>query len=223
MISNLLGIRPYNLSLYVLALTHKSVSTENSQERLEHLGDSILGACVTAILYRKYPYENEGSLTQYKSKIVNSTSLAEIGRRLGLAQYIIIDPVHAEALNHDRVYEDTVEALIGAIFIDRGFDDSYIFVQKLISEHLSLEEITKDTNYKELVRRYAMRKKLKQAQYKTHIDDKGVSCELTFWEDVDIKTIGYGDNKKKAEMDAAKKLLHILGYEEGPMQTQPKN
>ena len=216
MISTLIGIRPYNLRLYVLALTHQSVSAEISQERLEHLGDSILGACVTAILYKKYPDENEGTLTQYKSKLVNSESLAEIGRRLGLAQYILIDPVAAEALNHDRVYEDTVEALIGAIFLDRGFDDSYKFVQKLISEHVSLDEITKDTNYKELARRYAMRKKLKQAQYKTYIDDEGVvSCALTFREgENDIKTTGYGNNKKKAEMDAAKKLLDILGYEE---------
>lgn len=214
-ISNLLGIRPYNLNLYILALTHQSVSSEISQERLEHLGDAILGACVTSILYKKYPQENEGTLTQYKSKIVNSESLAELGRRLGLAQYIIINPVSMEALNHDRIYEDTVEALIGAIYLDRGFNDAYAFVQKLISEHMSLDEITKNTNYKELVRRYAMRKKLKQAQYSTYINNDGVvTCMLTFVEDTQINTIGYGSNKKKAEMDAAKKLLDILGYED---------
>ena len=77
-IAGLIGTRPYNLDLYVTAFTHRSVDEVRSQERLEHLGDSVLGLCVTEWLYERYPASDEGTLTQYKAKIVSGDSLAEI-------------------------------------------------------------------------------------------------------------------------------------------------
>lgn len=216
-ICNLIGgVRPYDLSLYMIALTHKSVLEHENQERMEHLGDSVLGLCVTTILYNKYPTADEGTLTQYKSKLVNGESLAEIGRRMGLYELIIIDPVVSAALNHDRVFEDTLESLIGAVYLDLGFESAFSFVRYILHNFVSLDEIEKDTNYKEMLRRYTMRKKIKQAIYETHINDNGdVECNVQINENgTTIAASAHGQHKKKAEMNAAYDLLKKIGFED---------
>ena len=218
-IANLIGTRPYDVSIYRKAFTHKSMNVKDCQERMEHLGDAVLGFLVTSMLYEKYPKADEGTLTQYKTKIVNGETLAMIGRNINLASFILVDEVASEALNHDKIYEDTLEALIAAIYIDSGLTAAKTFVHKIIKDNLTLDFIERNTNYKEILRMFAMRTKSKQPTYDSAIMDDGyVLCHARFsqgGEDhYEYEAQGIDINKKKAEMQAAQKILFQIGYEE---------
>lgn len=145
-IKNILGFYPENIFLYKLAFRHKSVSTVQSNgikrnnERLEYLGDSVLSTVVAYYLYRKYPNQAEGFLTEMRSKLVSRVNLNKVAMKMGLHKLI--------QLNHqsNNVYKsadgDAFEALIGAVFLDKG----YAFTQKMIIKrilqiHVDIDDI----------------------------------------------------------------------------------
>ncbi len=151
---NILGFTPRNLAVYKTAFIHRSCSQEASNghhvnnERLEYLGDAVLGAIVAEYLYKKYPYEGEGFLTITRSKIVSRASLGKLARKIGLIdliQYNRSQPGVFKSLEGD-----VFEALIGAIYIEKGFlFTRRLVINKLLSVYVDVDELVKtDWNYK---------------------------------------------------------------------------
>ena len=108
----ILGYKPKKIQLYKLALLHKSNNSEESNERLEYLGDAVLGLIVANYLFKLYPYKDEGFLTKIRSKIVSRDSLNNLGRKVGIKE--LINLRKAKTKSYESVYGDAVEALIGA-------------------------------------------------------------------------------------------------------------
>lgn len=129
----LLGFTPRNIAVYELALCHRSQninSTENN-ERLEFLGDAILGAIISEHLFIKYPTKGEGYLTDMRSKIVNRKTLNEIGLKIGLKQLVKFNQ-QDYFLRDSQIFGNALEALIGAIYIDKGYAATRLFIRKRI-------------------------------------------------------------------------------------------
>jgi len=129
--------------LLELALTHRSFAYENggipTNERLEFLGDSILGQAVTVMLYRTYPNLDEGVLAKRRASLVSTAALAEIARGLGLGSYVRLGRGETLTGGHDKssILADTVEALIGAVYLDQGADVATAFVLRLVQPLLA--------------------------------------------------------------------------------------
>ena len=151
----ILGSKPFNLALYRLALTPAGLGEETdkgfrkSNERLEFLGDAILGAVIAEHLFKKYPYRDEGFLTETRSKLVNRETLNEVGIKIGLKKTLqqVVD--NRQFVANKSLYGDILEAFLGAIYMDRG----YAFTKKLILQriliHLDLEGmVTTVSNHK---------------------------------------------------------------------------
>ncbi len=118
----MVGRKPLNLSLYKLALKHASAAEETKQgikvsnERLEYLGDAVLGAVVAEHLFLKFPYRDEGFLTETRSRIVNREALNQVGQKIGLSKIVESELGNRGIYAHKSIYGDTLEALVGAIY-----------------------------------------------------------------------------------------------------------
>jgi len=214
------GAKPLNLQLYQLALTHSSVALKTphqefkvSNERLEYLGDAVLGAVIAEYLYKKYPYKDEGFLTEIRSRIVNRESLNNLSRKIGLANL-----VEFEGQKHNRNYQsiagDALEAFIGAVFLDRDFFFCRKFILKrLLQPHLDIDKIVStNLNFKSLLIEYAQ-KEGKEIEF-VLIDEKIQKGTPVFTVEVLVAGEslgkGMGQNKKKAEQAAAEKAYLFL-------------
>ena len=143
------GVKPKNLNLYIQAFTHKSKSPDFNNERLEYLGDTVLSSVVVTYLFQKFPKKNEGQLTVLTSKLVSRKKLNEMGEVLKLDQHII-------AIDYDIGYKNilgnTFEAIIGAIYLDYGFEKTKEAVIKGYLEKVDLEKIdTQERNFKSVL------------------------------------------------------------------------
>jgi ribonuclease-3 len=140
---NLLGFRPGKTSLYVAALTHRSVkekATDNN-ERLEYLGDAILGGIIADYLFMKYPYKGEGFLTEMRSKMVNRQMLNDIAIKMGLKKMTSFNR-HDNSLKSSQIFGNALEALVGAIYVDKGYSATKKWVlKKLIIPHLFMDDL----------------------------------------------------------------------------------
>ncbi len=143
------GVKPKKLDLYVQAFTHKSKSLGFNNERLEYLGDTVLSSIVVSYLYEKFPKKNEGQLTVLTSKLVSRKKLNEVGELLKLDNHII-------AIEYDFGYKNilgnTFEAIIGAIYLDHGFDKTKEAVIRGYLDKIDLERIDEEeTNFKSVL------------------------------------------------------------------------
>ena len=153
-LKDLLGFYPQNLRLYDLAFIHKSASMVDSQgnfvnnERLEYLGDAILGAIIADFLYNRFPQEDEGFLTKTRSKLVNRSILTQLTHEMGL--HIFIDSNTTKNIDKSHIYGDALEALIGAIYLDKDYKTAKYFVtKKILPQFVNLNEIEQeDSNFK---------------------------------------------------------------------------
>ena len=140
---NLLGYKPRNYAIYELALTHRSFreSIDQNNERLEFLGDAILSSLVAEYLFKRYPYKGEGFLTEMRSKMVNRQQLNDIALRMGLNKISIFNKSDG-ALRTSQIFGNTLEALVGAIYLDQGyaFTDKWV-LRSLIQPHLSMDDL----------------------------------------------------------------------------------
>lgn len=140
---NVLGFAPGKTSLYVAALSHRSVkerATENN-ERLEYLGDAILGSIIADYLFMKYPYKGEGFLTEMRSKMVNRQTLNDIALKMGLKKITSFNK-NDNSLRVSQIFGNALEALVGAIYIDKGYVRTQQWVlKKIILPHLYLEDL----------------------------------------------------------------------------------
>lgn len=141
---NILGYVPRHTEVYRVALTHRSLSTMHNghrinNERLEYLGDAVLGAVVAEFLYKKYPYQGEGFLTELRSKIVSRASLNQLSKKIGL--FDLIEYQHDQTGGFKSIGGDAFEALVGAMYIDKG----YLFVRRLLVDRILRVHLDVDT------------------------------------------------------------------------------
>jgi ribonuclease-3 len=142
-LSNVLGFTPVELNLYRTALSHRSVreGADENNERLEFLGDAVLSSIVAHYLFRKYPYRGEGFLTEMRSKMVNRQQLNDIGIKMGLKKITIYNKQDS-SLKISQIFGNTLEALIGAVYLDKGYPKTQHWVEKnIISTHLFMDDL----------------------------------------------------------------------------------
>ncbi len=142
-IIDMLGIRPGNIQLYRNALSHRSVkeTPDENNERLEFLGDAVLSAIVADYLFKRYPYKGEGFLTEMRSKMVNRQQLNDIALKMGLRKLTFYNKFD-NALKGSQIFGNTLEALIGAVYLDKGYDKTKTWILKqIIIPHLYLEDL----------------------------------------------------------------------------------
>ena len=140
---NILGYSPGDLLLYRTALSHRSVKegSDQNNERLEFLGDAVLSAAVAHYLFKKYPYKGEGFLTEMRSKMVNRATLNDIAVRMGLKKITIYNKGD-NSLKISQIFGNTLEALLGAIYLDLGYKKTQKWITKnVIVPHLFMEEL----------------------------------------------------------------------------------
>ncbi|HEY9115036.1 MAG TPA: ribonuclease III [Bacteroidales bacterium] len=164
-IKNIFGFYPENIYLYKLALRHKSATIKKinglkmNNERLEFLGDALLSAIVAEFLFKKFPYKNEGFLTEMRSKIVSRTSLNKLSAKLGLTELILSG---TDTNNQSKSASgDAFEAFLGALYLDKGFDFTRrILVNRIISIHFDMEQlIDEQVSYKSRMIEWAQKEK----------------------------------------------------------------
>ena len=140
-LENVLGIKTRNIILYTTALSHRSVkeSADENNERLEYLGDAVLSTIVADHLFKKYPYKGEGFLTEMRSKMVNRQQLNELAIKMGLKKIAYYNKIDG-SLKSSQIFGNTLEALIGAVYLDKGYSKTQKWVTKqMIIPHLFVE------------------------------------------------------------------------------------
>lgn len=208
--------------LYVRALRHRSVladdnySSSDSYERLEFLGDAVLDLIITEIIFQKYPSKNEGFLTKLRAKLVKGDSLAKYARKLNLSDLLVLgERAQGQGIEFSKsILADVFEALIGAIYMDKGYDDTFDFVGRVIQENVNFEKVTTSLdNHKSILLEYAQAEKLEIPRYEV-VSEEGPGHDKTFEIRVIVDDrelgIGRGKSKKEAEQLAAKKALENI-------------
>lgn len=214
------GIKLGNQAIFFEALTHRSTLDGDrysiSNERLEFLGDSILNFIVAEYLFRSFPTKDEGFLTKVRANFVNKNTLYEVADSMNLFDLIFVNRelVSNDYLGKKSLLADTLEALIGAIFIDAGFEKATQFViDKVIAkvENSGIHLI--DENFKSQLLELAQAKKISAPRYMV-LEELGPEHDRTFMIEVrvgdNIYGSGMGKNKKSAEQEAAKDALSRL-------------
>lgn len=213
-IKQLTGLPVNNIDLYRLATRHSSAASQvkDHNERLEYLGDAILGAIVAEYLFKKFPYKEEGFLTEIRSRIVNGEHLAGLARKTGLSALIAHDKrQRGGQLQRSSMYGDALEALVAAVFLDHGFERCKTFVvKKLLSAHVDFDTLLeKNANFKSQLIEWAQRQS-KKVSFDI-VEERGASHHREFVAEVrldgEIMGRGMGLSKKKAEQAAAEKAL----------------
>jgi ribonuclease-3 len=212
---NVLGFYPNNLSLYRKAFTHSSAAPEimegvkDSYERLEFLGDAVLSVVIADYLFKKFPFKDEGFLTKLRSKIVSRAQLNKLSVRFGLQKFIEAD--FGFSRHNHSVNGDVFEALIGAIYLDKGYVFTNQFIQnKVIQEHLDIEEIEQtETDFKSKLIEWVQKEK-KTFSFVV-VEEIMVGNEKQYIIEARIDQQAYGKgqsiSKKKAEQIASEQAI----------------
>jgi len=215
-LEHVLGFQPKQLRFYEIALTHRSSSDEISRnnERLEFLGDAMLGAIVGEFLFRKYPSQDEGFLTEIRSRIVRRESLNAIATRMGIEKIVQYNK-YDRGLSRSHIFGNALEALIGAIYLDRGYELTRHFVlNELIKNYIDLDTIEKtDTNYKNQLLTWAQKNMVSITFEELDEKQEGIKRMFTIGIKMDetIIATGTGYNKKDAGQVAAQNAMQHLG------------
>ncbi len=216
-IRTIAGFSPSNLELYHLATRHSSKAKEThgfreSNERLEYLGDAILGAMIADYLFKKYPFKDEGFLTEIRSRIVNRESLNNLGRKIGIGSIVQFDQKNTQL--QQVILGNTLEALVGAVYLDKGYLRCKRFViDKLVQPYFDLEAVIhSNVNHKSKVIEWAQRNskdiRFEIVNVKKNRNNKEFAAQIFIAEQPFGQ--GYGYTKKKAEQDAAQKTCDML-------------
>ncbi|MBN1133178.1 MAG: ribonuclease III [Bacteroidales bacterium] len=218
-LTKILGYIPRNISIYKTAFTPKSaiVKTENgdpvNNERLEFLGDAILNAIVAEILFERFPQDNEGFLTKVRARIVERKNLDFLAESLNIPAMIIGSPQQENLSRH--LYGNALEAMIAAVYLDRGYRTVKRFFRKRIMQnHIDLlKMVRKDSDYKSRIIEWAQKNK-KDIVFNTHEENTSENMIPGFISHVELTGIiigtGKGYSKKEAEQNAAKEAISYL-------------
>jgi ribonuclease-3 len=218
-LKRIIGFKPGNLKIYEIACIHRSASftlpngKKINNERLEFLGDSILDAILSDFLFEKFPDANEGFLTKIRSRIVNREVLNQLAISMGINKILISNISTVQPTKN--LYGDALEALIGSVFLDKGFKKAKrLFLKNVLDRHFDLEEIiSTDTDYKSLVFEWVQKNKSNLIfTYNEEYDfnlKKSVFSTTLF---IDKKEFGegHGSSKKEAEQEAASQAWKML-------------
>ncbi|MGC6471083.1 MAG: ribonuclease III [Flavobacteriales bacterium] len=207
---NVLAYYPKDIALYEEALTHKSIKNKNQKhnERLEYLGDAVFGLVIADILYKLYPNKDEGFLTETRAKIVSRKTLNKLALDIKLNELL-----YYKGNTNQSVFGNALEALVGAIYLDKGYSQTYQFINsKLIEPHLNITELTKKIiSYKVKILEWGHAKK-KSIEFKV-VSSKGKDHDKTYEVVLLIDNLehsrGIGSSIKKAE-----ELSASVGYKE---------
>ena len=214
---NLLKYEFKNKNLLALALTHRSFKGDNN-ERLEFLGDSILNFVVAELLFKKFPQSVEGDLSRLRSELVKASTLSEIGSEINVGDFLRLGEGELKSAGWRRpsILADTVEAVIGAIFIDGGIGDAQSIIKRWLDnqiETIDPKKVKKDA--KSLLQEFLQSKKIALPEYEVgsiegeaHSQSFIIHCHIPA---LGISEEGGGDSRKIAEQVAAKNALIALG------------
>jgi len=206
-----------NKSLLELALTHRSFKGENN-ERLEFLGDSILNFVVAELLFQKFPQLVEGDLSRLRSQLVKASTLSEIGIKINVGDFLRLGEGELKSAGWRRpsILADTVEAIIGAIFIDSGISEAQSIIKRWLDNRIEMidpKKVKKDA--KSLLQEFLQSKKIALPEYEVgsiegeaHSQSFIIHCHIPA---LGISEEGGGDSRKIAEQVAAKNALIALG------------
>lgn len=211
------SLKAYNKNVYRTAFTHRSKNLKDDDghlinfERLEFLGDSILSTVVSFFLYDKFPFAKEGILTMYRAKIVSRENLNQIGQKIDLIYFLD----QKNKVNFGKnIHGNLLEALIGAVFVDRGYEKCSEFVKKkILGEHVDIDLLQHTVlSYKGFLIEWGQKTK-KNVTFKTNTDS-GLDPEFNYTTQIflDNKQIvkARGVSKKKSEEKAAKRAFHAM-------------
>ena len=208
-----INIRFNDLNLLKKSLTHKSFDSINSYEKLEFLGDRILGLVISEKLLEIYPEENEGSLDKKLASLVNKNKCLEIAKSISLENYISVAKKKGKEIKiEDKIISDAREALIGAIYLDKGLLETKRFIIKLWKDHLKASKITY-IDAKTKLQEYSLKKFKKLPIYKL-IENSGPRHKPIFNVAVRLENSKFinakGNSKKDAEQKAATLFMKSL-------------
>ncbi len=211
------GYKPVNVSYFTRALTHKSFLPEEkhdfANERLEFLGDSILDSVVAEYLYTKYPEDDEGYLTKLKSRIVNRKSLSAIGEKMNIRSMLIYN--QARSVNLATLEGNAFEAIIGAIYLDGGFEKTkLVLIKHVFRNYLNFNQLlSEELDFKSKLFIWCQKKKLPldfQLVQETHLNGQW-NYEMAVLVNRTEYGRGKGFSKKDAEQAAARETLQLMG------------
>ncbi len=215
-LSKKLGYTFNNTDLLLQALTHRSAKGTHN-ERLEFLGDSILGFVIAEVLYQQFPSHDEGDLTRMRSSLVRGVTLAEIGRGFNLGEYLILGPGELKSGGHrrDSILEDAVEAIIGAVYLDSDNDTAKALVLSWFAARLDIiKPGNEQKDPKTRLQEYLQARKIALPLYEvihttgqSHNQQFTVRCTT---EVINTEVITNGTSRRKAEQAAAQQVLALI-------------
>ncbi len=223
MVDDLFGFIPHNIELYKLALIHKSASLvlESGQtvnnERLEFLGDAVIESVTSDYLFIEFPDRDEGFLTQLRSRIVSRQSLNALALHLGLDRFVVSHGGVAVIQKH--IYGDAFEAMMGAIYLDQGYEFvNRLLINDIFGRFLNLDELlVSETDYKSRLIEWCQ-KNHRQILFRTEHDKGYAANHPVFFATVLVDGLevghGSGDSKKEAEQQAACSVAETLTDEQ---------
>ena len=207
-----INIKFKNLNYLKKSITHKSYDSLDNYEKFEFLGDRILGFVISKKLIELYPKEKEGVLDKKLASLVNKNQCLEVAKIIGLEKFILVGNKSAKAKVENKIIADSIEALIGAIYYDKGFEVSEKFILNMWKNFINLSEET-IIDSKTKLQEYSLKKFKSLPIYKL-VSSSGPKHKPNFAISVRLKDTklfeGSGDSKKKAEQNAAKKLLYNI-------------
>jgi ribonuclease-3 len=215
-LKNVLGIKPNNLNIYKMAFIHSSASSKNTvcnainNERLEYLGDAVLSIGIAEYVFKKCPLHSEGPLTEMRSKIVCRDHLNKLSRKMGLGDLVVIEP-HAQPKS---VHGDAFEALMGAIYLDKGYNKTKdVIINKLLLTFMDLDAVLQEEhNFKSKLINWAQ-KHNRKIRFENRFDENPKGRKLfisqCFMNDVFIAE-AEDYTIKKADQNAAEKAWEAV-------------
>ncbi len=213
-----------NLGLLTEALTHRSYLNEhkeyegNHNERLEFLGDAVLELATTDYLFKKFPHKPEGELTSYRAALVNTVSLSALGQSLGISDYLLLSKGEAKDTGRARdvILANAYEAIIGAVYLDSGYENAEKFIAKTL--YGKLDEVIEKELHRDAKSRFqevAQEKRGTTPHYKT-ISEEGPDHAKVFTVAVYVGSEeiarGEGNSKQDAEQAAAQAALEVTKW-----------
>jgi ribonuclease-3 len=215
-LSSKIGYTFNNIDLLLQALTHRSAKGTHN-ERLEFLGDSILGYVIAEVLFQKFPTHDEGDLTRMRSTLVRGVTLAEIGRGFNLGEHLILGPGELKSGGHrrDSILEDAVEAIIGAVYLDSDNDTAKALVLNWFTDRLDkIKPGNEQKDPKTRLQEYLQARKIALPLYdvvhtsgQSHNQQFTVRCTT---EVIKTEVITKGTSRRKAEQAAAQQVLALI-------------
>jgi len=208
-----INVKFKNINILKKAITHKSYDYENNYEKLEFLGDRILGLVISKKLIDLYKDEKEGVLDKKLASLVNKNKCLEVAKELGLDKFILVgNKKNKKNKIENKIISDSIEALIAAIYYEKGIEFTENFILRIWKNYLNLSNITV-IDAKTKLQEYSL-KKFKSLPVYKFISNTGLKHKPKFKISVKLKNTkfyeGIGDSKKKAEQNAAEMLLKNL-------------